>query len=80
MLYLKAAIWVLEEKSDRAIVHVLPTPQLAWQDVVLGREGRIVEQPESCKIVNPTLHLCMRLEKQLRILGISSLQNIIRQW
>ena len=35
MLYLKAAIWVLEEKSDRAIVHVLPTPQLAWQDVIL---------------------------------------------
>jgi hypothetical protein len=74
----------LKEQSDRAIVHMLPTPQLSWLDLGAGRQRRVVEGPHCGVILIMALsHLLVSLHEKMRILhhvrewiGITSIQQI----
>ena len=51
---------------------MFPTPQLAGLNLSLGREGRVVEEPQ-CGEISVTLHVLVGFDKQVWILRRTSL-------
>ena len=48
---LQASTGILEQQSDGAVVDMFSAAQLAWLDLAVGREGRVVEQPHGGEVM-----------------------------
>jgi hypothetical protein len=60
-------LWVLEEKSDGAVVDMFTTSELPWLDDLGGREGRIV-QSSGYSVVTRLASSLVGFDKIARIL------------